>query len=101
VGSAARVVKLAHQKRCRCESDGPLTCAECDGLLYVVSRRAAREELLRQAVQDAARQFLAAYLRRERAEASQQESGDLVMYEEDALQALRDSLAGERKARHG
>jgi hypothetical protein len=55
----------------------------------------------RDTVVEAARQYLAAYLRWERAEGRRQESGDLEMYRDDALQTLRDSCAAERAARGG
>lgn len=93
--STAKLVRLAHQKRCTCDATGTIECNECGGSVRVVSARSQRQELLRTAAVEAARQYVAAQLRAERIHGNRGITGD----EADGLQTLRDCLLGERKAR--
>lgn len=96
----AAVLQLTSRQRpCRCDNDGLLTCAECDGVVRVVRARAQRQELLRDAVQESARHLLARMLVEERKNplALVRLSPDT----HDAIQNLRDACASERKVRHG
>lgn len=92
----AAVLQLTSRQRpCRCDNDGLLTCAECDGVVRVVRARAQRQELLRDAVQESARHLLARL--RKNPLALMRLSPDT----HDAIQNLRDACASERKVRHG
>lgn len=87
-------------RRCTCPDLGPaLECAECNGEVRVL---VPRRELLRDAVVEAARHYLAAYLVHEREENQAPEyeaSPAAIMERDDALQTLRDACHIERRAR--
>ncbi len=93
---------MAAAPPCTCPDLAPtMMCAECDGEVRVAY---PRRELLRDAVVEAARHYLASYLVHEREEnrpPDYEASEDAAAERGDALQALRDALAAERAARGG
>lgn len=92
---------IAAQAHARwCAAAAPSTTLAQGEVLLVEPPPTSRRELLREAVIEAARHYMAAHLvaeRQENAPPRFEATEDAVMQRDDALQTLRDALAAERR----